>query len=163
MQSTGKKRALHFIMLMGLISLFADATYEGARSIIGPYLSFLGASGTAVGVIVGLGQLAGYSVRVLAGYEADKLHAYWLLTFLGYIINLVAVPLLALANNWQTAAALIILERFGKGLRTPARDTMLSFATKQVGRGFGFGLHEALDQIGALTGPLIVAAILFFK
>ena len=92
---------------------------------------------------------------------ADRTRAYWLFTILGYLINLMAVPLLALAGNWHIAAGLIILERLGKGLRTPARDAMLSFATKQVGQGFGFGLHEALDQIGALAGPLMVAGILF--
>lgn len=158
-----KKRAIYFIVLMGIVSLLADVTYEGARSITGPFLALLGASGTAVGVIVGLGELAGYGIRVFSGYAADKTRAYWLFTFVGYAINLLAVPLLALAQNWQMAALLIILERFGKGLRTPARDAMLSFATKQVGRGFGFGLHEAMDQIGALTGPLLVAAVLFYQ
>ncbi len=148
---------------MGIVSLLADVTYEGARSINGPFLAVLGASGAAVGVIVGLGELIGYGVRVLSGVAADRTRWYWLFTFIGYAINLLAVPLLALAGNWQTAAFLIILERFGKGLRTPARDAMLSFATKQVGRGFGFGLHEALDQIGAVTGPLLVSAVLFFQ
>ena len=156
-----KKSALRFIVLMGLVSLLADITYEGARSITGPYLAILGASGAAVGVIVGLGELIGYGIRVVSGYAADRLRSYWMFTFLGYAINLLAVPMLALAGNWQMAAFFIVLERFGKGLRTPARDTMLSFATKQVGRGFGFGLHEALDQIGAISGPLIVAGILF--
>jgi MFS family permease len=158
-----KKQAIRFILLMGLVSLLADITYEGARSINGPYLAILGASGATVGMIVGLGELIGYSIRVLSGIAADRTRAYWAFTFIGFTINLFAVPLLALAGNWQTAAILIILERFGKGLRTPARDTMLSFATKQVGRGFGFGLHEALDQIGAITGPLLVAAILFYR
>ncbi len=158
-----KKRAIYFIVLMGIVSLLADITYEGARSITGPFLALLGASGTAVGVIVGLGELAGYGIRVFSGYAADKTRAYWLFTFVGYAINLLAVPLLALAQNWQMAALLIVLERFGKGLRTPARDAMLSFATKEVGRGFGFGLHEAMDQIGALTGPLLVAAVLFYQ
>jgi MFS family permease len=158
-----KKHAIRFIVLMGLVSLLADVTYEGARSINGPFLAILGASGTAVGVIVGLGELIGYGIRVLSGIAADRTRSYWLFTFIGYVINLLAVPLLALAGNWQTAALLIVLERFGKGLRTPARDAMLSFATKQVGRGFGFGLHEALDQIGAITGPLLVSAILFYQ
>lgn len=158
-----KQRAIRFIIFMGIVSLFADITYEGARSINGPFLAILGASGTAVGVIVGLGELLGYGIRVFSGMAADRTRAYWLFTFIGYAINLFAVPLLAFAGNWQTAALLIILERFGKGLRTPARDAMLSFATKQVGRGFGFGLHEALDQIGAISGPLIVAAILFYQ
>jgi MFS family permease len=158
-----RQKAIRFIIFMGFVSLLADVTYEGARSINGPFLAILGASGTAVGVVIGLGELLGYSIRVLSGMAADKTRAYWLFTFIGYAINLLAVPLLALAGNWQTAACLIVLERFGKGLRTPARDAMLSFATKQVGRGFGFGLHEAMDQIGAVSGPLVVAAILFYQ
>jgi MFS family permease len=158
-----KRRAIRFIVLMGLVSLFADVTYEGARSINGPFLAILGASGAAVGLIVGLGELCGYGIRTLSGITADRTRAYWSFTFIGYLINLLAVPALALAGNWQIAALFIVLERFGKGLRTPARDAMLSFATKQVGRGFGFGLHEALDQIGAIIGPLLVSAILFYQ
>lgn len=156
-----KKTALKFIILFGIISLLADVTYEGARSITGPYLSILGASGAIVGTIVGLGELIGYGVRVISGYLSDKTGRYWMFTFIGYIINLLAVPLLALAGNWQVAAFLIILERFGKALRVPPRDAMLSYATKKVGRGFGFGLHEALDQIGAVIGPLMMSAVLF--
>lgn len=161
--ATRKKQAIWFIVLMGIVSLFADITYEGARSITGPFLALLGASGAAVGFVIGLGELTGYGIRVFSGYAADKTQSYWLFTFIGYVINLLAVPMLALVQNWQAAAFLIVLERFGKGLRTPARDAMLSFATKQVGRGFGFGLHEALDQIGALVGPLLMAAVLFYQ
>ncbi len=158
-----KQKAIRFIILMGMISLFADITYEGARSITGPFLATLGASSATVGIIVGLGELAGYGIRVLSGIVADKTSSYWLFTFVGYTINLLAIPLLALAGNWPTAAFLMIMERLGKGLRTPARDVMLSFAAKQVGRGFGFGLHEALDQIGAICGPLFVSVILFLQ
>lgn len=158
-----RQKAIRFIILLGIVSLLADITYEGARSINGPFLAVLGASGTAVGIIVGIGELLGYGIRVFSGIAADRTQAYWLFTFIGYAINLLAVPLLALAGNWKTAAFLIVLERIGKGLRTPARDTMLSFATKHVGRGFGFGIHEALDQIGAIAGPLIVAAVLFYR
>jgi MFS family permease len=155
-------KALKFIILFGIISLFADIVYEGARSITGPYLALLGASGTTVGWVIGLGELIGYGMRVLSGYLSDKTGRYWLITFVGYIINLFAVPCLALAGNWQMASFLIILERFGKAIRVPAKDAMLSYATKHTGRGYGFGLHEALDQIGAVIGPLAIAAILFF-
>jgi MFS family permease len=158
-----KKKAIQFIILMGIISLFADMTYEGARSITGPYLSLLGASGTIVGVVAGFGELIGYGVRLISGYLSDKTGKYWAITFIGYIINLLAVPLLALADNWPLAATLMITERFGKAIRNPARDAMLSYATKETGRGWGFGLHEALDQIGAISGPLIVASVLYYE
>lgn len=160
---TSRTKALKFIVLLGMVSLFADFTYEGARAITGPFLSILGASGTAVGIIVGLGALIGYGVRGVSGYLSDKTRKYWLLTIVGYCINLLAVPLLALANSWLVAAFLIVLERFGKAIRVPARDAMLSYATKHTGRGWGFGIHEGLDQIGAVVGPLSVAGLLFFK
>jgi MFS family permease len=157
------KTALQFVVLIGIVSLFADMTYEGARSINGPYLAILGASGIIVGVVSGLGELIGYSLRLISGYFSDKTRNYWAITILGYSVNLIAVPLLALAGNWEIAAALMIAERIGKGIRVPPRDAMLSYATHQMGRGWGFGLHEALDQLGAIIGPVIVAGVLFFR
>lgn len=156
-----KKTAMKFVILLGIVSLFADMTYEGARSISGQYLAILGANGFAVGFIAGFGEFVGYGLRLIAGYITDKTGKYWLFTVLGYAINLLAVPLLALAGNWPLAASLMILERFGKALRSPAKDAMLSYATKEMGRGFGFGLHEAMDQIGAITGPLIISFVLY--
>jgi MFS family permease len=152
--------ALRFVVLLGVVSLFADMTYEGARSITGPFLAVLGASGTAVGIVAGLGELLGYGLRLASGLIADRTGRYWVITFVGYGVNLLAVPLLALAGRWELAAALMIAERVGKAIRTPARDAMLSHATHEVGHGWGFGVHEALDQIGAVLGPLIVAGAL---
>jgi MFS family permease len=158
-----KGAAIKFVVLLGIVSLFADMTYEGARSITGPYLAILGASGTAVGITAGLGELIGYGLRLVSGFVSDRTAKYWAVTIAGYGVNLLAVPLLALAGRWEIAALLIIAERMGKGIRTPARDAMLSHATKEMGRGWGFGLHEALDQTGAVLGPLIVSAGLYFK
>lgn len=160
---THRTVALRFVVLLGAVSLFADMTYEGARSITGPYLGLLGASATVVGVVAGLGELVGYALRLVSGYLADRTRRYWTITFAGYLVNLGAVPLLALTGHWPAAAALMIAERIGKAIRTPARDAMLSHATQQVGRGWGFGLHEALDQVGAVLGPLVVAAVLFTR
>ncbi len=150
-----------FVILLGVVSLFADMTYEGARSVTGPYLAVLGASATVVGIVAGFGELIGYVLRLVAGYLSDRTGRYWTFTLVGYVVNVLAVPCLALAGRWELAAALMIAERFGKAIRTPARDAMLSHATTAMGRGWGFGLHEAMDQIGALLGPLIVAAVLF--
>jgi MFS family permease len=155
--------AWKFIILVGVVSLFSDMTYEGARSITGPFLGLLNASATVVGIVAGLGEFLGYGLRLGSGYLTDRLGKYWSITFVGYALNLFAVPLLALAGNWQFAALLIIMERLGKAIRTPARDAMLSHATTEVGRGWGFGFHEAMDQIGAMLGPLIVSAVLFFN
>ena len=161
--TTARKRAILFIVLMGVVSLFADMTYEGARSITGQYLAILGASGAVVGLVAGFGEFIGYGFRLVSGYYSDKTGRYWLFTFIGFFINLLAVPLLALAGNWSLAASLIIAERFGKAIRSPSRDAMLSYATKQTGRGWGFGLHEALDQVGAIFGPLLVSAVLYYS
>ncbi len=153
--------AWKFIILVGVVSLFSDMTYEGARSITGPFLGSLNASATVVGIVAGLGEFIGYGLRLVSGYLTDRLGRYWTITFVGYGLNLFVVPLLALAGNWQVAALLILMERLGKAIRTPARDAMLSHATTEVGRGWGFGFHEAMDQIGAMLGPLIVAAVLY--
>jgi len=138
-------------------------TYEGARSITGPFLAVLGASATVVGFVAGFGEMVGYGLRLVSGYISDRTQRYWAITLIGYGVNLLAVPLLALAGRWEIAAVLIVMERMGKAIRAPARDAMLSHATSEVGRGWGFGLHEALDQIGAILGPLIVAGVLAAK
>ena len=155
--------ALRFVVLSGILSLFADMTYEGARGINGPFLAALGASGAFVGFISGLGELLGYGVRLLSGYLSSRTGRYWLITAIGYVVNLFAAPLLALAGSWHLAAALIVFERIGKGLRNPPRDAMLSHAGTVIGQEWAFALREALDQTGAMVGPLAVAAILYFK
>lgn len=154
-------KALKVVVLLGFVSLFADITYEGARGITGPFLFTLGASATAVGLAGGLGEFIGYGFRLVSGYVADKTRKYWAIAIIGYFINLIAVPLLAFAGNWEIAFALIIAERFGKAIRTPARDTILSYASSNVGYGKGFGLHEAIDQVGAILGPLIVSGVIY--
>jgi MFS family permease len=152
-----------FIILIGVVSLFSDMTHEGARSISGPFLAMLGASATMVGFIAGFGEFMGYAIRLVSGIIADKTKQYWAVTFAGYILNLLAIPALALAGSWQMAAVLIILERTGRAIRNPSRDVMLSHATSSIGHGKGFGVHEALDQTGAVLGPLIVGAVYFFS
>ena len=158
-----KQSSLKFVVLIGVVSLFADMTYEGARSITGPYLALLGASGTVVGIVAGLGELVGYGLRLVSGYLSDRTKGYWPITLFGYVVNMLSVPLLALTGLWQSAAALIILERTGKAIRNPPRDAMLSHATQEIGHGWGFGLHEALDQTGAMIGPLIVSFVLYLN
>jgi MFS family permease len=165
MQTTTRKKsaALKFVLMIGVLSFFADFTYEGSRSILGPYLALLSASATAVGIVTGFGELAGYGLRLVSGRLADSTGKFWQITIFGYVIQMFAVPALALAGNWPTAAALIILERIGKAIRNPPRDVMLSHAAKEIGYGWAFGMHEAMDQFGALFGPLSVAAILAWR
>jgi len=152
-----RSAAIRFIVCLGVVSLFADMTYEGAHSIIGPFLQGLGANAAQVGLIAGLGEMLAASLRFFSGRFADRTRAYWTITILGYGLNLIAVPALAFAGNWQMAALLVVAERTGKALRGPARDVLLSQATSVVGHGWGFGLHAAFDQTGAMIGPLLMA------
>ena len=159
--SPARYRAIRFVLLVGVVSFFADFTYEGSRSIIGPYLQTLGATATIVGIVTGLGELLGYGLRLVSGRWADATGRFWPITIFGYVLQMASVPALALTNSWFTAAALIILERVGKAIRNPPRDVMLSHAAKQVGGyGLAFGIHEAMDQFGAMFGPLLVAFVL---
>jgi MFS family permease len=146
-----------FVVVMGVVALFGDMTYEGARGLVGPYLGLLGASAATVGFVAGLGEFLGYGLRLVTGWLGDRTRAYWPMVILGYSLNLVAVPALALAGRWEVAAALVLLERIGKAIRSPARSTLVSYAATEAGVGRSFGLEEALDQIGAVTGPLLTA------
>lgn len=158
------RTAFRFVLLIGILSFFADFTYEGSRSILGPYLAMLGATATIVGIVTGFGELLGYALRLVSGRLADATGKFWPITILGYVLQMLSVPALAFTASWQSAAVLIILERVGKAIRNPPRDVMLSHAAKQVG-GYGwvFGIHEALDQFGALCGPLALAAVLAYR
>ncbi len=158
-----KQRATHFVILLGFVSLFADLCYEGMRSAIGPYLAFLGASATAVGMVSGTGEMVGYALRYWSGTLADRTHAYWGITIAGYATNIIAVPLLALAGSWPMVAALVTLERLGKAIRSPAKSTLTSFAASDLGAGKAFAINEAMDQLGGLLGPLVVAGVLAWR
>jgi MFS family permease len=162
-RTPAKSAALKFVLMIGVLSFFADFTYEGARSVTGPFLALLGASATVVGIVAGFGELLGYGLRLFSGRFSERTGEFWPITFFGYIIQMASVPLLALAGTWHVAALLIITERIGKAIRNPPRDVMLSHAAKEIGYGWGFGIHEALDQFGALFGPLLVAFIIALR
>ncbi|MFG3521487.1 MFS transporter [Nocardia nova] len=149
-----------FVIRFGIVSLLADFVYEGARSITGPLLGSLGASGFVVGVVTGVGEAAALVLRLVSGPLTDRTRRFWAWTISGYVLTVVSVPLLGLAGVLWVAAALVIAERVGKAVRSPAKDTLLSHATTVTGRGRGFAVHEALDQVGAVAGPLTVAAVL---
>lgn len=149
-----RRLAYRMVMLFGIVALFGDFVYEGGRSVSGPFLFTLGASAFMVAFIAGFGEFAGYAIRIATGYLADKSRQYWAFVILGYLM-VGAIPLLVLAGSWEAAAVLLIAERIGKAVRSPAKDAMLSHVTSAVGRGWGFGLHEALDQVGAIAGPLL--------
>jgi len=160
-----KREMLLVFLLISFVSLFADMTYEGARSVFGSYAEVLGATALCAS-LANIGEFLSYAARLASGIALTRSRSstgYWFMIFLGYTLNLMAVPLLAFTGYWQWAIALIIFERIGKGLRTPVRDTILAEVTEEVGRGKAFGLHEALDQAGAVLGPLIVSISLYLS
>lgn len=163
-----KKRisqAMIFIILFGIVSLFSDMTHEGASSIRGAYMSLLGASAGAIGFVSGLGELIGYSMRYVFGRLTDKTKRYWLMTIAGYVLDVLAVPALALVgeHGWIAACGLLIIQRMGKAIKKPAKDTIMSFAASQEGVGKSFGIQEVLDQIGAFLGPVLLYIVMLFK
>ena len=155
--SIARRRAVAFVVLIGCVSLFADMTYEGGRSIAGPFLGSLGASAVVVSAVAGLGEFLGYGLRYFSGRVADRSGRYWPIMAAGYVVNLLSVPLLAFAGSWPAAMVLLIAERTGRAIRAPIRGAMLSHAATRTGVGWGFGLHTALDQTGGMAGPLVVA------
>ncbi len=157
-----KKKALIFILLLGIISFFSDFTHEGARSIYGSYLGLIGASALLVSFAAGLGEFIGQALRLFTGWIADKTKKYWTMMIVGYAINLLAIPLIGLIGESfiEIAIILILLERVGKSIRAPAKSTLTSFTQPHLGAGKAFAINEALDQLGAFLGPFIIYLIL---
>lgn len=160
-----RKSALGFVLCMGIVSLFSDMTHEGARSIYGVYLNFMGMSAVSIGFIMGLGEFIGYSFRMVTGFIANRYKNYWFMNILGYIINMAAIPLLGFVSQdgWFIACCLIVLERMGKAIRQPAKNTLISFAATSIGAGKVFAIQEFLDQLGAFLGPVILFIVLNYK
>ena len=158
-------QAMVFLILFGIVSLFSDMTHEGASSIRGAYLSIMGASAGAIGFFSGLGELIGYSMRYLFGKLTDKTRQYWLVTVIGYMLDVMAVPALALVgeHGWIWACLLLLIQRMGKAIKKPAKDTIMSFAASQEGAGKSFGIQELLDQIGAFLGPVLLYLVMLFR
>ena len=154
------RKAYFAILLLGLISLMGDVVYEGSRGLVPDYLGFLGATSVVVGLIGGLGDFLGYALRLVSGFLSDLTRAYWVFIFVGYGL-IVSIPLLGFSYGLELTILLILLERMGKALRSPSRDAVLSVVSKDVGAGKAFGLHELLDQVGAVIGPSIVAFVMF--
>ena len=159
----GSSPAFNFVLTMGVMNLFGDMTYEGGGAMNGQFMATLGASAAIVSITAGLGEFLGYSLRSVSGYIADRTGRYWLVTFIGYAINLVAVPAMALAGNWQVAALLILAERIGRAIRKPTVEAMLSYTTGKHGKGWVYAVNTALDETGATLGPLIIALVLLLN
>jgi MFS family permease len=162
-RATLSASAFRFVLMLGVVNLFADMTYEGGASINGQFLGSLGASAAAISIIAGVGEFLGYSLRSVSGYIADRTGKYWPVTFVGYAVNLLAVPAMALAGSWQVAGALVLAERVGRAIRKPTIEAMLSYSTGKHGKGWVYAVNTAMDETGATLGPLLMALVLFLK
>ena len=162
---TLKKKAIVFILLLSLGSLFSDMTQAGAKSIYGAFLSLLGASAPAIGFVSGMAQLAAHGLSIITGYIVDKRKNYWTMFILGYLFSLVSIPSLALVsdNGWIIASCLIVIERIGKACWQPPRNTLISFASSQIGNGKSFAILNSFNKFGACIGPLTLFLVLLFK
>jgi MFS family permease len=149
-----------FVLVMGIVNLFADVSYEGGASINGPFLTQLGLGAAGITVVAGVGETLGYGIRSIAGHVADRSGRYWLVTFVGYAVNLLAVPAMALADGWVVAALFVFLERIGRAIRKPTVEAMLSYAAGEGRRGWVYALNNALDETGAMLGPVLMALAL---
>jgi MFS family permease len=152
------------VVAFGLVSLSADMVYEGLRSVAGPFLGTLGASALTVGLVTGAGEALALVLRLVAGPYADRTGLHWRLTTAGYALTAVCVPLLAVtpflgSAGLGVAIVLVLAERTGKAVRSPSKSALLAGMAAPVGRGRGFGVHKALDQVGAFVGPLLVAGV----
>ncbi len=158
-------QAMTFILMFGIVSLFSDMTHEGAAGLRGAYLSFLGASAATIGFVSGLGELVGYAMRYVFGALTDRTGKYWPMVIVGYVLDIAAVPALALVGDggWVAASALLIVQRMGKAIKKPAKDTLMSFAASREGVGKSFAIQEMLDQIGAFLGPLLLFVVMNVK
>lgn len=157
--------AMTFILMFGMVSLFSDMTHEGAASMRGAYLSFLGASAATIGFVSGFGELVGYAMRYVFGAITDRTGKYWPMVIGGYVLDILAVPALALVgeHGWVAASALLIIQRMGKAFKKPAKDTIMSFAASREWAGRSFAIQEVLDQIGAFSGPVLLFAVMSAK
>ncbi len=147
-----KKRNIY---LLGLVSLLNDASSEIIQPILPLFISSLGAGGLAVGLIGGLSDGLPSLLKVLSGYWSDRLGKRKPLVATGYGISAVGKLLLALALTWQQVFVLKTLERSGKGIRSAPRDAIIAESAAREGRGRGFGIHRALDSLGAVIGSVL--------
>lgn len=154
-----------FIILFGVVSMFSDMTHESVTSIRGVFLSIVGASAATIGFISGLGELVGYGMRYVFGRLTDRTGHYWPMVITGYALELACIPALALVgeHGWLAACLLLVVQRMGKAVKKPAKDTVVSFASYQVGQGKSFAIAELLDQLGAFLGPVLLYAVMLFK
>ncbi|HSE32379.1 MAG TPA: MFS transporter [Pyrinomonadaceae bacterium] len=151
------------VVAISLVSLLNDVSSEIIYPLLPIFLtSTLGASAKAIGIIEGLAESVSSLLKLFSGYLSDRLQRRkWLVVF-GYGLATLARPLLAFTNNWHQVLAIRLSDRVGKGIRTAPRDAMIADNAEPEKRGLAFGFHRAMDHTGAVIGPLLGYAAVYF-
>ncbi len=151
------------VFILGLVSFFTDISSEMLYPIIPIFLTaVLHAPMSVVGLIEGIAESTASILKVVSGWLSDKSGKRKPFVIYGYGLSTVAKPLLAFAATWHFVLTARFLDRFGKGLRSSARDALIADSTEAQYRGKAFGFHRALDTVGAVLGPLIALVLLYY-
>ena len=148
---------------LGFVSFFTDMSSEMIFGILPLFIiDDLGAGKSILGFVEGMGEAVGYGTRTVSGTISDKVGKRKSLILLGYGLSTLAKPFFALSASWPHVLGIRITDRIGKGIRTSPRDALLADSIEPVNQGRAFGLHRAMDQAGAIVGPLIAFGLLYY-
>ncbi|KPJ60926.1 MAG: hypothetical protein AMJ46_04335 [Latescibacteria bacterium DG_63] len=148
---------------LGFVSLFTDLSSQMIYPLIPAFLEGLGATKLLIGLIEGVAEGTASLVRMIAGALSDRLGKRKSFVFVGYSLSTVVRPFLFFANHWLVVFAVRFLDRVGKGIRTPARDALISDSVDPSRKGYGFGFHRGMDRLGAAFGPLLALLVLYLS
>jgi MFS family permease len=163
-KSTNKQRLILGItipvFIMGLVSLFTDISSESIQSFFPLFISSIGGSIFAIGIITGVTDALSNILKGVSGWMSDKINKRKPFVVAGYTISNLSKPLMAFSPSWEWVLGLKAIDRSGKGLRTSARDTLISYYAIEKGK--SFGLHRAMDTLGAVIGSILAFILLYF-
>ncbi len=148
------------VLGMSFTSLLTDVSSESVYAVLPFYILSLGYGREIIGLIDGAGELVSSIFKLLSGYIAERVGKYKSITLLGYLLSNIVKPFYAFTRHWIGIMTIKIIDRLGKGIRTSPRDTLLAESAGEKYRGRAFGLHRAMDTIGAVIGPLTAALLL---
>src|SRR3989339_77091 len=143
------------VIVLGLVSFFNDFASEMIYPIIPLFLTgVLGAPVSIVGLVEGIAESTASLLKAVSGWYSDRIRRRKEFAVFGYTFSTFAKLMMALAQTWPIVLFARFIDRFGKGIRTSARDALIAESSTAENRGFSFGLHRAMDTAGAVIGPL---------
>jgi len=151
------------VILLGLVSFLNDLSSEMILPILPRFITLLGGSSLAIGLIGGLMESISSILKVFCGYLSDRTGKRKIFVFSGYFTSSIFKLMLAFSKVWQHVLMFISFERVGKGLRTAPRDAIIADSVVEMERGKGFGIHRSLDTLGAIFGSLLTVILLWLS